>query len=169
MTEPDAQQRREWIIEAALDYMSAKGWYYEDCEDDPEVIAALERLYADDLQPTPCTGSVLADTGVTLAYLWAQERRAAYERSRPLWVCDCAAVYKRDPWSALNDAFYTVAPDGVFDELVGTRKGKRGIGKLPRDTEYPANNGGCSSCARAFSATTARQADPQTSFLLDGA
>ena len=39
-TEFTAEQRREIIIEAALDYMCAKGWYDVDEDgDDPEVIA----------------------------------------------------------------------------------------------------------------------------------
>ena len=57
-TEFTAEQRREIIIEAALDYMCAKGWYDVDEDgDDPEVIADIERLYTPDLQPTPNTGS----------------------------------------------------------------------------------------------------------------
>ena len=41
-----AEQRREIIIEAALDYMCAKGWYDVDEDgDDPKVIAEIERLY----------------------------------------------------------------------------------------------------------------------------
>lgn len=83
-TEFTAEQRRDIIIEAALDYMCAKGWY--DCDedgDDQEVIADVERLYCADLQPTPNTGSILADTGFTLALLWEAEKYADFQRSLP--------------------------------------------------------------------------------------
>jgi len=162
-----AEQRREIIIEAALDYMAAKGWYYEECDDDPALIADLERLYANDLQPTPCTGSILADTGVTLALLREAEKYADFQRSLPAWSCDCGTVYKREQWAAQHEVIYTVTPDGLFDELVASTKGKRGIGNVPRDAGYAMNNGGCPSCARAFKATIARQADPQTSLIID--
>ena len=168
-TEFAAEQRREIIIEAALDYMCAKGWYDIDEDgDDPEVIADVERLYAADLQPTPNTGSILADTGFTLALLWQAEQYARYQRSLPVWACDCGAAYKREPWAAQLEVIYTVTPEGVFDEFVGCTKGKRGIGTIPRDTGYAMNNGGCPRCGRAFKATIARQADPQTSLVLDG-
>ena len=165
-TEFTAEQRREIIIEAALDYMCAKGWYDVDEDgDDPEVIADIERLYTPDLQPTPNTGSILADTGFTLALLWEAERYAEFQRSLPTWSCDCGAAYKREQWSARHEVIYTVTPDGLFDELVASTQGKRGIGTIPRD-DYAMNNGGCPTCGRAFKATIARQADPQTSLIL---
>lgn len=162
---PTAERRREIIVEAALDYMDHQDWYYADGDDDPEVLAQLQRLYAADLQPTPCSGSLLFDTGVTLALLWAGERRAEYERAVPAWSCDCGAVYKRDRWAALHEVIYTVTSDDLFDEIVASTKGKRGIGSIPRDA-YAMNNGGCPSCGRAFKSTIARQADPQTSLIL---
>jgi hypothetical protein len=160
-----AGHRRHLIIDAALDYMSHRDWYYAEDDDDPEVLAQLERLYAADLQPTPCSGSLLFDTGVTLALLWADERRAEYERALPTWSCDCGAVYKRDMWAAQHEVIYTVTPDGLFDDLVARTRGKRGIAAIPRDA-YAMNNGGCPSCRRAFKSTIARQADPQTSLIL---
>lgn len=39
-----AQERRELVIEAALDYMAHQDWYSSDEDDDPEVLAQLERL-----------------------------------------------------------------------------------------------------------------------------
>jgi len=161
-----AAQRRELIVEAALDYMTARDWYYAEDDDDPEVIAELERLYAVDLAPTPCTGNLLVDTGVTLALEWAAARRADYERAQPVWSCDCGAMYKRDAWAAEHELIYTVTPDGRFDELVGSTRGKRGIAAVPRDTGYATNNGGCPACRRAFKTTIARQRDPQTSLVL---
>jgi hypothetical protein len=160
-----AGHRRHLIIDAALDYMSHRDWYYAEDDDDPEVLAQLERLYAADLQPTPCSGSLLFDIGVTLALLWADERRAEYERALPTWSCDCGAVYKRDMWAAQHEVIYTVTPDGLFDDLVASTRGKRGIAAIPRDA-YAMNNGGCPSCRRAFKSTIARQADPQTSLIL---
>jgi hypothetical protein len=132
---------------------------------DPEVLAQLEQLYAADLEPTPCSGSLLFDTGVRLALLWADERRGEYERALPAGSCDCGAVYKRDQWAAQHEVIYTVTVDGVFDELVASTRGTRGIGAIPRDA-YAMNNGGCPSCGRAFKATIARQVDPQTSLIL---
>ena len=160
-----AGQRRDLIVDAALDYMSHRDWYYAEGDDDPDVLAQLKRLYAADLQPTPCSGSLLSDTGVTLALLWADERRAEYERALPAWSCDCGAVYKRDTWAAQHEVIYTVTPDGLLDELVGSTRGKRGIAAIPRDA-YAMNNGGCPSCGRAFKTTIARQADAQTSLIL---
>jgi hypothetical protein len=160
-----AEQRRELIVEAALDYMGHQDWYYAEGDDDPEILAQLERLYAADLDPTPCSGSLLFDTGVTLALLWADERRAEYERALPIWSCDCGTVYKRDAWAAQHEVIYSVTPDGLFDEMVGSTRGKRGIGPIPRD-DYAMHNGGCPACGRAFKATITRQADPQTSLIL---
>lgn len=163
-----AEDRHQIIVEAGLDYMTQRDWYWVEDDDDPDVVAQLERLYADDLQPTPCSGSDLFDTGVTLALRWWVERRAEWERSLPVWSCDCGAVYKREPWSARHEAIYTLTPDGQFDELIGSTTGKRGIGPIPRDT-YAMSNGGCPACGRAFRVTIARQADPQTSLILLGA
>lgn len=53
------QQRREFVIDAALNYVEPQDWYSAAEDDDPQVVAALERLYATDLQPTPCSGSPL--------------------------------------------------------------------------------------------------------------
>jgi hypothetical protein len=164
-TEVTAQQRRDLIVEAALSYMEHQDWYCAEEDDDPEVVADLQRLYRPDLHPTPCSGSHLFDTGVTLALLWWEEWRAAYERALPAWSCDCGAVYKREFWAAQHEVIYTVTPDGLFDELVASTKGKRGIGSVPRDA-YAMNNSGCPSCGRAFKATIARQTDPQTSLIL---
>lgn len=50
---------------------------------------------------------------------------------------------------------------------MGSTSGKRGIASVPRDTNYAMDNGSCPACGRAFKATLARQADPQTSLLLD--
>ena len=159
------EQRRQLIIEAALDYMGHQDWYYAEGDDDPAVLAELQHLYAGDLEPTPCSGSLLFDTGVTLALLWAGERRAEYERALPAWSCDCGAVYKRDRWAALHEVIYRVTPEGLFAEMVGSTRGKRGIGAIPRD-DYAMNNGGCPSCGRSFKATIARQANPQPSLIL---
>jgi hypothetical protein len=60
---------------------------------------------------------------------------------------------------------YRVTPEGLCAEMVGSTRGKRGIGSIPRDA-YAMNNGGCPSCGRAFKATIARQLDPQTSLIL---
>jgi len=169
MTELTVEQRQEVIIEAALDYMTHQDWYWCEDDDDPEVVADLLRLYAVDpnLPPTPCSGSILFDTGVTLALTWEAERRAEYERSLPVWICDCGTRYKLEQWALSNESFYTVTDDGLFDELAGTLKGKRGIGSVPPDPKYAANNGGCITCRKAFKATIDRQADPQTSLLFD--
>jgi hypothetical protein len=54
MTKPahiTAEQRRELIIAAALSYMEHQDWYSAEDDDDPEVIAALERLYVAELKP----------------------------------------------------------------------------------------------------------------------
>ena len=169
MTELDDTERRDLIIGAALDYMEHHDWYCSDEDDDPEVIADLERLFDSepDLRPTPCSGVILFDTGVTLALMWEAERRAEYERAVPVWTCDCGARYKREEWARAHEVFFTVEDDGLFGELVGSTRGKRGIGDTPRDEKYPDNNGGCPSCRKAFKATIARQADPQTSLLFD--
>jgi hypothetical protein len=165
-----AEDRYEIVIQAALDYMAHQDWYgCEDLDDDTAVLADLDRLYAEnpDLRPTPCSGSLFCDTGVTLALVWEAEQRAAYERSVPIWACDCGTRYKREQWGHGNECFYTVTPDGLFDEPAGTLRGKRGIGSSARDPKYYANNGGCITCHTAFKATVDRQADPQTSLLFD--
>lgn len=161
-----ARERCQIIIEAALDYMTHHDWYYAEADDDPEVLAELHRLYRPDLDPTPCTGSYLVDVGVTLALLWFGEWRDSYERAQPVWSCDCGTAYKREQWARDHEVIYTVTPDGLFDELVGSTRAKRGIGTVPRDAGYAMNNGGCPSCGRGFKATIARQADPQTSLIL---
>lgn len=159
--------RRERVIDAALSYMEHQDWYCAEEDDDPEVLADLERLYSPDLQPTPCSGGLLFDTGVTLALMWEAEWRAGYERAHPVWSCDCGAVYKREQWSREHEVMYTFTADGLFDELVASTRGKRGIGPIARDTGDAMNNGGCPSCGRSFKATIARQADPQTSLVID--
>ena len=65
-----------------------------------------------------------------------------------------------------HEVIFTVTPDGLFDEFVGSTRGKRGIGTIAPDTRDAMNNGGCPSCRRAFKVTIARQADPQTSLIL---
>lgn len=167
VAEMTPERHRELIVEAALDYMIHQDWYFAEGDDDPKVLADLQRLYTVDLEPTPCSGSLLFDTGVTLALLWADERRADHERSLPVWSCDCGASYKRDQWAAEHELIYTITPDGRFDDLVGSTRGNRGLGPMPRDTDYAMNNGGCPCCGRAFKATIARQRDPQTSLVLD--
>ncbi len=167
LSELTEKQRHDLLIEAALDYMEHQDWYCSEYDPDPEVIEQLEQLYRDtpSLQPTPCSGSPIFDTGVTLALLWERDRRIEYEEAIPLWRCDCGTEYKREHWGHGNETFYTVTPDGLFDELVGSLKGKRGIGTSPRDLKWPVNNGSCPNCGRSFRSTLERQADPQTSLL----
>lgn len=160
-------RRREIIIDAALNYMEHHDWYCAEEDEDPQVIADLQRLYDPDLPPTPSSGNLLFDAGVTLALRWYDEWREAYERSLPVWTCDCGAIYKREQWSVGHETVFTVTPDGLFDRFVGSTRGKRGIGTIAPDPTDPMNNGGCPSCRRAFKTTIARQTDPQTSFVLD--
>ena len=164
------QERRDLIIQAALDHMEHEDWYWTEDEDyDPIIVGQLEELLAanPDLPPTPTSGVPVFDVGVTLALYWEAERRAEYERSLPLWICDCGTRYKREPWGHGNECFYTVTDDGLLDQPAGALKGKRGIGSIPRDQKFPINNGGCVKCSRAFSATIARQTSPQTSLFFD--
>jgi hypothetical protein len=164
-----AEQRHDILIQAALDYMEHQDWYCAEFDPDPLVLDQLEHIYRDnpEPQPTPCSGSPIFDTGVTLALLWERDRRIEYEQALPVWRCDCGAAYKREEWGHGNQTVYSITADGLLDEIVGSTKGKRGIASQPRDDRYPVNNGSCPSCRVAFKTTLARQADPQTSLLFD--
>lgn len=163
------EQRHDLILQGAIDYMEHQDWYFPDEQENPEVLAQLEDLYAEhpDLPPTPSSGIPIFDMGVTLALYWEADRRSEYERALPVWTCDCGTRYKREPWGHGNEAFYTITDAGLLDTHVGALKGKYGIGAIPPHPKYPANNGGCIRCHTAFTSTIARQANPQTSLLFD--
>lgn len=89
-----------------------------------------------------------------LAYHWLELKRDEWERSIPVWRCDCGARYKVLPeWQ--TEVFYVAGPDGLLEEPAGEIR-RDGKGRVKRSDQ-------CRRCGEELAAVIARQLDPQQS------
>jgi len=120
-----ADEKERVVVEYALGYMVARGWLED--EPDRELLEALRRLYAENplCQVTiALNGEVLHDLaaarpGEHLALLYEEECRERWEREEAEhWSCPCGVTFGMYPWAGVQQSFYTLAQDGLFDRQV---------------------------------------------------
>ena len=140
------------LIEAAADILCMRGWLDPDEVEIPaEVIAQLAAL------ASPCDSPGCSDpvTPDRLADHWITEQQKAWERSLPVWTCDCGTAFKTHASGMAYRAqqFYLAAADGLLgDPAGGVRRDRKGNVKHS-DT--------CPNCGSPFAATQDQQANPQ--------
>ncbi len=168
-----------WVIEEAADVLAWRG-YAEPGPDGwpPQLLAELAALVADGpgyLCPAPLRPDDLADH-------WMAVKEDEYERSLPVWVCDCGAVYKvlaeydgehfyaagddgpRGPLcegitfpAGDADCPHDSCPEVLFDRALGDQAGviRRNRKGEVRDSDK------CRVCGEKFADTMVRQAVPE--------
>lgn len=100
------------------------------------------------LCPRRVTGSVLADH-------WMTRRQEEWERSLPVWTCDCGRGFKvvHADHLAGGDLYHDALPDGLLGEQVGSVR-SNSKGKV-------THSDACPGCGVSFAVTIARQTVPE--------
>ncbi len=139
------------LIEDTAFVLTMRGWLDPDDNEIPdEVIHQLAARIA------PCGGPGCVDPPGPheIADHWIRDRQEAWERSLPVWHCDCGAGYKIVPEFGAHQ-FYDAADDGLLGDMVGkVRRNQHG---------RVTHSDSCRACGEPFAATQDRQASPQQS------
>jgi hypothetical protein len=144
------------LIEAAATYLCRRGHVDPDLDGyiPADVAAELAELAAAGRCPS-CPGAGLAPDA--LADHWETAKTEEYERSLPVWACDCGVSYKllREPASPSSGRveFYHARRGGLLGDAAGFAA-YDSKGRVKRSSACPA-------CGRRFADMLADRADPQ--------
>jgi hypothetical protein len=87
-----------------------------------------------------------------LAWHWLSLKQQEWERSVPVWECDCGATYKVLPeWR--TEVFCVTGEDGLLGDRAGEVR-RDGKGRVKHSDK-------CRGCGEEFAAVIARQLSPQ--------
>jgi hypothetical protein len=150
--EPDGESAASCAVDRQLIEDAVKvlcGWEYVEPDDDDEA----DRGVIEELTDLAREGNLCCATPECLADHWLARQQEAYERSLPIWTCDCEAVYKVLPARGGEEQFFRAEDDGMLGDFIDTiRRDAKGRVK---------QSGACLDCGRRFADTIAQQTNPQ--------
>jgi hypothetical protein len=168
------------LIEDAANILAWRGWWEPDGEDGyvPDDLVAELAEIAQRPCPVCITDEGFCRTPDEVADHFLARRQEEWERSWPVWTCDCGHAYKVLPEMGRED-FYEVADNGFHGPLclvaddpcehescaeifhVGCLPGDR-VGFIRRNSKGQVKHSDvCRGCGRAFATVMAAQANPQ--------
>lgn len=142
------------LIEDAATYLAMRGSIDPDLDEWPdELLGQLAALAAAGHCDSPTCQRRL--TSSALADHWQWDRQAEWERSLPVWTCDCERGYKviHADHLAGGDQYWDALPDGLLGDQAGAVRANS-KGKV-------THSDACPGCGVQFAVTIARRTVPE--------